>query len=458
MSVRLGNKVIAGNYKSQVISSATTEQEGIVKLATENDITNLSTTKAVTPKLLKDNLDAKQDVIEDLDTIREGANKGATALQSIPSEYITETELESKGYLTSYTETDPVYTADKPNIATKDELTTGLSNKQNVISDLDEIRSGAELGSTALQSIPSEYVTETELESKGYLTSYTETDPIYTADKPNLATKEELTEGLNTKQDIISDLDTIREGASKGSTALQSYTEIDPVYSADKPNLALKSELPDLTPYATKEELNSGLAGKQEAGDYALKSEIPTNNNQLENSAGYVTADYHDSTKQDVISDLDEIRSGASKGSTALQSVPSEYVTETELNNKGYLTEHQDISNLATKDELTTGLSDKQDVIEDLDTIREGANKGATALQSVPSEYVTETELNSKGYLTEHQDISNLATKEEINSKQDKLVSGTTIKTINGESLLGSGNIEVKAGTQYAMVVVDHTV
>ena len=63
MSVRLGNKVIAGNYKSQVISSATTEQEGIVKLATENDITDLNTTKAVTPKLLKDNLDAKQDVL-----------------------------------------------------------------------------------------------------------------------------------------------------------------------------------------------------------------------------------------------------------------------------------------------------------------------------------------------------------------------------------------------------------
>ena len=63
MSVRLGNKVIAGNYKSQVISSATTEQEGIVKLATENDITDLNTTKAVTRKLLKDNWNTKQDIL-----------------------------------------------------------------------------------------------------------------------------------------------------------------------------------------------------------------------------------------------------------------------------------------------------------------------------------------------------------------------------------------------------------
>ena len=44
------------------------------------------------------------------------------------------------------------------------------------------------------------------------------------------------------------------------------------------------------------------------------------------------------SGKQDVISDLSEIRSNAKKGATALQSIPSEYITETELSNKGYAT------------------------------------------------------------------------------------------------------------------------
>lgn len=44
--------------------------------------------------------------------------------------------------------------------------------------------------------------------------------------------------------------------------------------------------------------------------------------------------------------------------------------------------------------------TDKQDVIKDLETIRLGAAAGATALQSVPEEYITETELASKGYLT----------------------------------------------------------
>ena len=46
---------------------------------------------------------------------------------------------------------------------------------------------------------------------------------------------------LDGKQDTIPDLDAIRQGAEKGSTALQ--RETDPVYLVDKPNLALKSEL-----------------------------------------------------------------------------------------------------------------------------------------------------------------------------------------------------------------------
>ena len=42
--------------------------------------------------------------------------------------------------------------------------------------------------------------------------------------------------------------------------------------------------------------------------------------------------------KQDAISDLADIRSGAALGATALQAVPEEYVTENELTGKGYLT------------------------------------------------------------------------------------------------------------------------
>jgi hypothetical protein len=84
--------------------------------------------------------------------------------------------------------------------------------------------------------------------------------------------------------------------------------------------------------------------------------------------------------KQDVISDLSEIRN---KAKSALQSVPSEYVTESELANKGYLTEHQDISG-------------KQDKIADLAQIRVNAQKGATALQFVPEKYATKTYVSNE--------------------------------------------------------------
>lgn len=72
-------------------------------------------------------------------------------------------------------------------------------------------------------------------------------------------------------------------------------------------------------------------------------------------------------------------------------------------------------------------LSSKQDSITDLATIRDGASKGATALQNVPDTYAL------KSYVDNHHDAT----------KQDTLVSGTNIKTINGENVLGSGDLKL---------------
>lgn len=65
-------------------------------------------------------------------------------------------------------------------------------------------------------------------------------------------------------------------------------------------------------------------------------------------------------------------------------------------------------------------------------------------ITEIPAEYITETELHDKGYLTEHQDISHLATQADVAAKQDILVSGYNIKTINGKSILGQGNIVIE--------------
>lgn len=143
------------------------------------------------------------------------------------------------------------------------------------------------------------------------------------------------------------------------------------------------------------------------------------------------------SEKQDVITDLDTIRAGAAKGATALQSVPSEYVTESELTAKGYAT--------------TTQLAGKQDTINDLATIRSGAALGATALQTETYKgTVTGVKINgtTKNPTSGVVDLGTVITShQDISGKQDKLMSGTNIKTINNTSILGSGNISITGGS-----------
>lgn len=175
--------------------------------------------------------------------------------------------------------------------------------------------------------------------------------------------------GLNTRDDVASkyeiliNLDgTIIEG---NSNIQVSITSIEP-------------EDIDLSGYATKEELN----------DYALKSELPDTSNfatkdEIPSLDGYVTE-----------TALNE------KG--YLTSIPEEYVTETELNDKGYLT-------------------------------------------SVPEEYITESELTAKNYATkseipefatvatsgDYNDLTNIPDLSVYQTKSDDSLT-TSVKTISG--------------------------
>ena len=168
---------------------------------------------------------------------------------------------------------------------------------------------------------------------------------------------------------------------------------------------AKKSDIPSLDDYATKDFVSEEIK----------KVEVPTKVSQLENDANYLTAHQDISGKQDVINDLETIRTGAALGATALQAIPEEYVTDGELAAKGYATIDQ--------------LNGKQDAIDDLTAIRSGAALGATALQAIPEEYVTDSELTAKGYLTEHQSLDNYYTKKEIDDKID------AINTLIGQAI-----------------------
>jgi hypothetical protein len=86
---------------------------------------------------LADIVDVKQDKINDLDEIRAGAAKGATALQSVPSEYVTETELSNKGYATISALNNKVDKVNGKQLSTED-FTTALKNKLNGLSNYDD--------------------------------------------------------------------------------------------------------------------------------------------------------------------------------------------------------------------------------------------------------------------------------------------------------------------------------
>lgn len=107
------------------------------------------------------------------------------------------------------------------------------------------------------------------------------------------------------------------------------------------------------------------------------------------------------------------------------------YATEAWVEGKNYLTAHQDISGLATKQELENVENKIPDVSDFVKS------------EDLPTDFYTKGETDSK-----------------LLTKQDVLVSGTNIKTVNGKSLLGEGDIEIQGGSAdlsnyYTMEEVD---
>ena len=153
-------------------------------------------------------ISGKQDVITDLESIRDGANKGATALQEIPSEYITESELESKGYAEAISLDGKVDKITGKGLSTED-FTTALKNKLESLNNYDD----SEINS-ALEGLQSQIDTLVGGNATGAIDSFNE----IVAFLDGVSNSEDLDsiiasieQQIATKQDIIEDIDTIRE-------------------------------------------------------------------------------------------------------------------------------------------------------------------------------------------------------------------------------------------------------
>ena len=250
-----------------------------------------------------------------------------------------------------------------------------------------------------------DYAKKSDLEvkaDKSYVDSAIESVDV-SSQLTNYATKSELL----SKVDKVTGKSLISDSEIERLSTLNNYDDTD-----IKNTLNSKANKTDLHSHANKTVLDGITSAKVNEwnnkstfdGNYnnlTNKPTIPTKTSQLTNDSGFMTT------------------------------VPSEYITETELSNKGYLTQHQDLSSYAKKTDLHS--HSNKSVLDGItaDKITEWDNKStfdgnynsltnkptiptktsqltndSGFITTVPSEYITETELNAKGYLTQHQDIS----------------------------------------------------
>ena len=293
-------------------------------------------------------------------------------LTSVPSEYVTDTELNAKGYLTEHQDLSSY--AKKSAIPTK---TSQLSNDSGYLTE-----------------VPSEYVTDTELNAKGYLTQHQDLSAY--AKTANHYTKTETDAKYQTKGNY--------ETAGAANTALANAKSYTDTKVADVATLEVSSSKPtntsvDLWINPTSEEFICVPEIKDETisttdtwSSSKISSEI-----EAAKGAGGEAVDAYTKAESD---------SKYQPKGNYLTSIPSEYVTETELAAKNYLTavpsEYVTDSELTAKGYLTTVPSTYAQTANHY-TKTESDNKyqaKGSYLTSVPSEYVTETELSAKGYLT----------------------------------------------------------
>ena len=282
---------------------------------------------------------------------------------------------------------------------------------------------------------------------------------------------------FNNKQAAISDLATIRSNATAWAWAATTIAWYGDIVTHDASEFLTTDKISD-TAYASSWNWVTGVAPSKNAVYDKLSS-----------------MDTTISGKQDTISDLATIRSNASAWKSASDTIAnygdivshssSEFLTTDKISNTAYWTSWNGVTNVApSKDavydklaSMDTTIAWKQATISDLATIRSGAAAGATAVQpwdnvstlnndawyvtsaSIPTDYValtwaqtidwTKTFTTSPVVPSKTTAAANtwtaIATEAQVYKKQDTLVSGTNIKTINSTSLLWSGDISVQS-------------
>ena len=343
-------------------------------------------------------------------------NIGRMATQQQLENYVSKNELENKGYLTSADTHDFALKSEipvVPNLDTINEKIRLLEEKPPV--DLSHLATKQEVEDshylTEHQSLEG-LVTKAELEQKGYLTAHQSLEDY--SKKTELAQVTERVQHLEERPQV-------------DTSKLVSKEELE-----QKNYLTAHQSLENVV---TKQELEAKgyLTNHQDLSEYAKKAEIPpqfdsqplVDRIDLLESKAIANGAYNDKPLLDKIHEVQESLKGfitqSSRYLTEHQSL-SHLVTKDELASKGYITNHQSLEHLVTKEELAQkGYLTAHQSLESLVTKDELATKGYLTAHQDISGLVTKQELEDKHYLTAHQDVSNLATNAKVEAVENRV-------------------------------------
>ena len=403
--------------------------------ATKEELRNVSGSQPAVDNLVtKEELEAKH-YISDVSNLatKEELNEVRNSQPTVDTSHlVTRDELESKGYLTTHQ--DLIEYAKKSELYNDSDLKARVEVLEQK-TDKDTVYDDTQLKERV-----------TALESKA-IAGGTYDD----SDLRNRVVALETKEDKDTKYDDTEVKHRLTELENKPAVDTSFFVTEEKLnskgYISDISGLATKQELANAVTkdeleakhYVTEEELNNkAYLTQQNLDNYALKSELPT--------------PYNDSLLNERVTALESkaIEGGAYNDTDLrnrvinLENKPpldtSEFVTNQALESRGYI---KDVSNLVTKEELEsknylttpyndTPLKERVEMLEnkvDKDTIYNDTElrNRVEVLENKPnvdlSNYVTSEQLENKHYLTQHQELSHLATTSDLEALRNIAVS-----------------------------------
>ena len=379
---------------------------------------------------LLDAANGKQDKITDLDAIRSGAAAGATALQSVPAEYVTETELTNKGYATTSALEDKVDKVTGKQLSTED-FTTALKTKLEGLSNYND----AEI-STAVSNLQTQLNTLVSGNANDAINSFNEIIAFL--------------DGVKDTQDLASIIASIEQQIA---AKMDKVTLATVATSGSYNDLSNKPTIPS----AVTESTVSGWGFTKNAGTITgIKM-----NGASKGTSGVVDLGTVITSHQDISGKQDKLVSGTNiktvngtsilgSGDIAISGGGGGTITGVSANGTSIAT--SGVANIPAASTYAYGVTKLSSATNSTSTTLAATASAVKSAYDLANSYkgtVTGVKINgtTKSPTSGTVDLGTVITShQDISGKQDKLVSGTNIKTINGTSILGSGDITISGG------------